>query len=139
MGRTVRGCAEIVTSLLNLPISVDQFVEEIEELYRKAFEARVELLPGAEKLVRHLKENNIPICIATSSKEFSFKLKSKHHPEFFKMFHHIVTGSDDPDVKNGKPEPDIFLVAASRFDSPPGEMKNVSEKNKSKYFCTNSH
>ncbi|CAL8107104.1 unnamed protein product [Orchesella dallaii] len=125
MGRTAVGSAEAVINKCNLPITVDQFIDEIEAMYAAVFEEYIEFLPGAEKLVDHLKQSNIPIAIATSSKNSTFKLKSKHHGKFFELFHHIVRGSDDPDVKNGKPAPDIFLIAANRFESPPKDMKSV--------------
>lgn len=103
-----------------MPVTPEQFVAEIQDLYPKYFEPYIPFMPGAERLVNHLKSNNIPIAIATSSKEANFKMKAKHHgATFFPMFHHIVKGSDDPEVKNGKPAPDIFLIAASRFDNPP--------------------
>lgn len=58
----------------------------------------------------------MPICVATSSGEESVKLKTKKHAEVFKLFHHITMGTD-PEVKQGKPAPDIFLLASSRFDT----------------------
>jgi len=54
--------------------------------------------------------------VATSSSKESFAIKSKNHKELFKAFNHIVLGASDPEVKNGKPSPDIFEVAARRFD-----------------------
>lgn len=80
-------------------------------------------LIGAEKLLRHLVENNVPIALATSSSKDSFELKTKKLMDVFNLFHHRVLGGSDPDVKKGKPSPDIFLVAASRFPDNPDPSK----------------
>ena len=66
-------------------------------------------------MLRHLHSKGVPIALATSSSRENFELKTRQHAEVFSLFSHIVTGSSDPDVKRGKPAPDIFLTCASRF------------------------
>lgn len=86
------------------------------------------LFVGAERLIDHLYANNVPIAVATSSGKDTFKIKTANYQHIFSKFHHIVLGSADSEVKNGKPAPDIFLVCASRFDDkpPPEKVSNLS-------------
>lgn len=78
---------------------------------------------GAERIVRHLSDHNIPIALATSSGKASVEAKMYGHMELFSLFHHAVIGSSDPEVKMGKPAPDVFLVCASRFPDNPDPSK----------------
>ncbi|XP_015364904.1 PREDICTED: pseudouridine-5'-phosphatase-like [Diuraphis noxia] len=59
------------------------------------------------------------MAIATSSSNEGFHMKTNHLKNIFSVFHHVVTGSSDPEVKNGKPAPDIFNICASRFPGSP--------------------
>lgn len=74
-------------------------------------------------MILHLYNNNVPIAVATSSAQDKYNLKTKKYADLFSKFSHIVCGGSDPDVKNGKPAPDIFFLAASRFDNPPDPSK----------------
>lgn len=95
-------------------LSAEDFLVEREEMLRNMFPTS-ELMPGADRLIRHLHQNGIPICVATGSHRRHFELKTQRHGELFSLMHHIVLG-DDPEVKQGKPSPDIFLAAAKRFE-----------------------
>ena len=77
------------------------------------------LKPGVRRLVSHLARHRVPAAIATSSREANSRVKMSGHRELFALFSHKVFGSDDPEVRRGKPDPDIFLVAAGRFPDHP--------------------
>ncbi|KAD3068100.1 hypothetical protein R6Q59_017941 [Mikania micrantha] len=95
-------------------LSAENFLIERESMLQEMFPTS-ELMPGASRLVKHLHASGVPICVATGSHKRHFALKTQRHGDIFSLMHHIVMG-DDPEVKQGKPSPDIFLAAARRFE-----------------------
>ncbi|KAG0565347.1 hypothetical protein KC19_8G184100 [Ceratodon purpureus] len=104
-------------------LTPEEFIQRREVMLHAMF-PESDLMPGAERLIRHLHAKNIPMAIATSSHRRHFELKSTKHGPLFSLMHHVVTG-DDPSVVHGKPAPDIFLVAADRFEDPDLKVANV--------------
>lgn len=131
LGTTEQLMAKIAVTDLELPITTAEFHRLFTILCLQRFQ-NLELMEGAERLLLHLHKHEIPIALATSSSLEMAEVKMTNHRELFGLFHHKVMGSTDPDVKNGKPAPDIFLVAGKRFPDKPNP-KNVSTL---LIFCT---
>ncbi|XP_054805225.1 (DL)-glycerol-3-phosphatase 2 [Prosopis cineraria] len=104
-------------------LSAEQFLVEREEMLQKLFPSS-ELMPGASQLLRHLHAKGVPICLATGSHRRHFELKTQRHGELFSLMHHVVLG-DDPEVRQGKPSPDVFLTAAKRFEGGPVDPRQI--------------
>lgn len=104
-------------------LTPEEFLVQREDMLQSLFPTS-ELMPGASRLIRHLHAKGIPICVATGSHKRHFELKTQRHGELFSLMHHIVLG-DDPEVKQGKPSPDIFLTAAKRFEGGPIDPQNI--------------
>jgi pseudouridine-5'-monophosphatase len=50
--------------------------------------------------------------VASGSCRESVEVKVLRHQDVFKLFSHMVNGSE---VQHGKPAPDVFYLAISRF------------------------
>ena len=79
---------------------------------------------GAEALIKQVQSLGIPSAIATGSAFSSYQQKISKKRHLFDCMSHAVC-SDDPDVKEGKPAPYIYQVAATRFQNPPSSNSNV--------------
>lgn len=118
MGTTTESCWQTLTTELHIKEPLQSLVED----FRKRGHDRLgncALMPGAEKLLRHLHDHKIPLAIATSSAEPMFVHKTQQYRKLFEVFHHVVCGGTDPQVKRSKPNPDIFLICAERFEDNP--------------------
>ncbi|KAG8372379.1 hypothetical protein BUALT_Bualt12G0060100 [Buddleja alternifolia] len=104
-------------------LSAEDFLVEREDMLCKLFPTS-ELMPGVSRLIQHLHAKGIPIAVGTGSMRRHFELKTQRHGEVFSLMHHIVTG-DDPEVKQGKPSPDLFLAVAKRFEGGPVDSQKI--------------
>ncbi|XP_011707194.1 PREDICTED: pseudouridine-5'-phosphatase-like [Wasmannia auropunctata] len=122
MGFKTKNVAGYAVKTLELPLTADEFMQEITGIFQELF-PQANPMPGAVRLLKHLKESNVPIALATSSDRGNYELKTRRWRDLFDLFHHKVLGGSDPEVARGKPEPDIFFVAAKRFPDNPDPSK----------------
>ena len=119
IGRRSIQAAEIIVESLDLPISPQDYLDSRKDVLLEKFKD-TEALPGAKEMTTHFFKLGIPQAIATSSSSPMFEAKFEKHKKWFSQFTQIVRG-DDPELKEGKPAPDIFLLAAKRLGVDPAE------------------
>jgi pseudouridine-5'-monophosphatase len=117
IGLRAEDSANVLIASLQIPMTVPEYLEARKHLLAELF-PKAEPLPGAVQLTMHLHRAGIPQAVATSSDRYNFDLKITKHGEWFRIFECVITG-DDPEIKRGKPHPDIFLLTAERMQALP--------------------
>lgn len=80
---------------------------------------------GVVELLEWLKEQNFPTAVATSTAKEVAKIKLEL-AGLSKYFDNLTTGCE---VSNGKPDPEIYLLAANRLDMEPTKCLAFEDSN----------
>ncbi|KAF5395592.1 hypothetical protein PHET_11725 [Paragonimus heterotremus] len=125
MGRKPHDAAAVLVRHLDAPFTPEEWMASFNAHLTADRWHAVACLPGAERLVLHLAKHNIPMAAATGCCSHELEQKMANHQNIWRTINHAVASGDDPNIKYGKPKPDIFLAAASRFPTPPVHMGTV--------------
>ena len=93
----------------------DKIRDEFRLLCKRAYEKGIPHKKGLVFLLDHLTAAKIPLGVATSSRRET-AMENLEKAGILKKFA-AITGGDE--VANGKPAPDIFLLAAKKLMAPP--------------------
>lgn len=127
-GRTNEQIIKYAIGKQPTPEMVEKYGQEKEALYRKmAIEDKetFHLAKGAENFLDFLKENNIPMTIATMSDKINvdFYIKHFHLEKWFDLDKIVYSDGIIP----GKPAPDIYEIAARNLNLKPEECIVVED------------
>ena len=101
----------------------DRIKEEFSRLYDEEFEKGIALKRGLIVLLEHLAARNIPAAVATSTRVSGTRWKLGK-AGILDRFTALACGDE---VVNGKPAPDIFLLAAERLGKKPSECAGFED------------
>ena len=115
IGRPVDEALPLLLGRRLSPHEVARYSKRKTDLYHRFAEGRLLQVPGAVAFVRSLEAGRVPRALATSASPRSV-LTILSELSLTSHFPVVVTADD---VKRGKPDPEVYLVAASRLGVAP--------------------
>ncbi len=113
-GRRRAECANQIIKWMKNPAKASQLLSVHEPISRLLL-SQSEAMPGAKELLQECFSKNIPMALVTSSSSSSVSVKTSPHP-WLKIIKTHVFG-DDPLLKEGKPSPEPYLLAAQKLNA----------------------
>lgn len=95
-------------------IDVLKFKQDVSDFYRKN-NPPIRYMNGASELLDYFKGKNIKMAIASGSSSYSVE----HHLNEVNAMGYFGAFACGAEVEKGKPEPDVFLLAAERLGVKP--------------------
>ncbi|KJE35859.1 hypothetical protein UF64_07035 [Thalassospira sp. HJ] len=102
----------------------DDFTQRVEDRLLEEYKTRLRQIPGAEALLRRLLGAGVKTALATGS---SLRRMGSTLDISGLAPHFAGTAFSADQVPNGKPAPDLFLLAAERISSPPTQCVVIED------------
>ena len=116
-------CAKHLLERHKLDMTAIEFVERKEAVLHQLFKERLQVQPGVLQTLQKAFELQIPAVIASSATMPTIELVVEL-TGIRKYFRHLCSGDEVP---NGKPAPDVFLLAAQRLGEKPSECLVIED------------
>jgi HAD superfamily hydrolase (TIGR01509 family) len=118
MGRPVVDAIQLMIDCHSLPDTLEELMCECKDVLQEFMATSLATMPGVVEFLDDLAGAQIPVAVATSAtpeyaEHVLTTLGLKHRFEF------ILTAAD---IERGKPNPDVYLLAAKRLGIPPAQM-----------------
>lgn len=115
LGRRDLAIAEVLISRHKLPMTPEAVVEAKEEILSRLLMEGAQPRPGVHDILAKLTAMDVPMAVASSATMPTIQLVTSTL-SIRKHFSNLTSGDE---VVNGKPAPDVYLLAARRLSIPP--------------------
>lgn len=101
----------------NLKTTPEKIISEKRKIYLPLLKNKAQAIPGIITLIKKAHKKGLKLAVASSSihKYINIVLEKFKLKQFF----NIIVGAED--IKNSKPNPEIFLLAAKKLHTKPKE------------------
>ena len=114
IGRRSAEVAHVLKAMTGLEEPVERLQAEVKDRFYAEMDTAVHPTPGLYVLLDRLRQHRLPLAVATSSSHsYADRLLTRHG---LKDRFEFVLASED--VTRGKPDPEIYRLAAERFGVP---------------------
>lgn len=123
LGRRDIEIAPIVIETFSLPHGPEEFVRAKDSIFYELITTRACALPGVHDALKAANQLGLKTAIASSSKMTTIEL-IVDTLDIRSFFSHLISGDH---VERGKPEPDIFLLAAEKLTVAPAHCLVIED------------
>ena len=118
LGRRPNEAFQALKDLTGITDSIDDLKQETRVLFSEIAADHLQMMPGLLNLLDAIESAGLPKAVATSSpRDYMKNLLTRF--DLLSRFSFALTAED---VVQGKPDPEIYLKAASQLGVPPGQV-----------------